>query len=156
MAKVDLYHAADVSVREILLEQLPVRFARAEPNIGLTFLSNLDLATRQSQVIDAMVYEMSSFVLAEKLVDKTVEKKFLVRVHRPASWWQHFKDDVLDRHWLTRWFVRWHPVVYQIEDHEDTLVANFKQYATFPAADIQMPEKYHKGVVVVKEFLTYE
>lgn len=144
-----------VPTETLVLDKLPVRFSRVEDRLGSTFLGELQLTRRRDEMLDGMVYEMSSYVLAEKLVDKIVTKPAFFRVHVHASWWQHFKDEVLDRFWATRWFVRWHPVRFDALDHQETLVANFQQYATFPSADIRTPERYHGGVIIPFERVSY-
>lgn len=110
----------------------------------------------KQQTLDGMVYEINSYVLAEKLADKHVKREavFTHNVVYPASWWQHFKKDVLKKTWLTRWFVNWRPILW-VSDYKSevaTLEVNLKQYATFPSADLVLtPESIHQRFIVPYE-----
>lgn len=148
--------ALELGTELVHLDALKMRVAyAASPDLGMFFRDSLDVRKYQEHTLDKMIYELRACVLAEKLVDKRVEKTAFFSMQRHSSWWQHFKDDVLDRFWLTRWFVRWRPVTFETVESSQTLVADFKQYATFPAADIRTPEGYHKGIVVAKETISW-
>lgn len=146
---------------EILkLDLLPIRYSQIlDPRVGSGVRSSLEFSKYQSMALDKMVYELNTYILAEELVDKHVKRVacFTHNVVYPKTWWQHFKQDVLKKHRLTRWFVKWRPVVHKHEHKFDqaTLEVNLKQYATFPAADLLWtPESIHYGVVVPKEKLS--
>lgn len=136
-----------------VLENLKCRVEQQFEEIGLYTRSSLELKTFQDQFFKNMTYRLGAEVLAEKLVDKTIHERLELSIYYPASWWQHFKQDVLNRFWATRWYVRRWPV-RQVRDYKSkTVTANFKQYATFPAVDIVTPTSYHNGVIVAKEML---
>ncbi len=136
--------------KSLVLHKLQARISYVE-GIGDTIRNSLDFAVWRDHLVDRMVYQLTADVFAEKLAEERIEKTAFFRVDVHASWWQHFKDDVLDRYRLTRWFVRWRPVRFKIVESQQTLVADFKQYALFPAADIVTPESIHRGFVVVQE-----
>lgn len=150
-----------LQTREVLLRKLPVRVEYLmDDRIGLHTRSATELEAFKSEVLDGMVYRLTSTVLAEQVVDKTVSKThtFEHKVVFPRSWWQHFKRDALAKLWLTRWFVNWKPVKYETDYKRETmtLTANFKQYAKFPSADLVLtPESIHHGLVVWHEEVSY-
>lgn len=140
------------------LDLLPIRFSQAiDPKVGSLVRGEMTFGKYRSMSLDRMIHELNTFLLAEKLVDKKVKRVavFTHNVVYPKTWWQHFKQDVLKKHRLTRWFVKWRPVVLKHEHkfEQATLEVDFTQYATFPAADIRTPESIHNGVVVAKENL---
>lgn len=142
---------------EILLTALPVTVEHVlDERIGMYTRSQAELERYRRQALDGMVYKLSSAVLAETLVDKRITRShvFEHKVLYPRSWWQHFKQDVLDKTWLTRWFVDWRPVTYKTEYKREvaTLSADFRQYAKYPAADFVLsPPGAHKHVIVTHE-----
>lgn len=153
MAEYDLH----LQTATLSLDKLPIRYSAAWDNsLGMHFRDSLELSRYQDQFLDRMIYEMSAFVLAEKLVDKTIKKQARLRVYVPASWWQHFRQDVypkLGR--LGRWLLRRKPVRTKEIVKYETLVANFKQYATYPASDLVMaPKEIHKNIIVLKETIS--
>lgn len=57
-------------------------------------------------IMPAMVASLATYVLTDHVLSRTQWA-----VHRvPSSWWQHFKNDVLGAHKITRWFVARYPV----------------------------------------------
>lgn len=151
MAQTELSKSIPLESRRVLVQEI------FDPRIGQHLRSNAEFQRYQEQMLDRLVYRLESFVLSEKLVEKRVVKShvFEHKVRYPRSWWQHFKQDVLDRTRLTRWFVNWKPVKYKTEYKREhaTLQADFRQYATFPAADILTPPSIHHHLVVPSEEL---
>lgn len=145
-----------IETATLTLENRPVRFTHSvDPRIGSHLRDHLEISSWQDHELDRLFYQLESFVLAEKVVEKTVERTGHMMVSYPASWWQHFKQDALAKTWLTRWFVNWRPVGLHDEHRYVTLRADFKRYATFPAADaIRTPEHIHKNVVVFSDEIT--
>lgn len=148
-----------LDTRSITLDKLPISIQHLDDKIGLVLRSSVELERYNHQVLDAMVWKLNAIVLAEKIVEKTIAKShtFEHKVRYPRSWWQHFKQDVLNRTWVTRWIVRWKPVLLHTEYKYEsvTLGADFTQYAKYPAADLVLaPESVHKGHIVVHEELT--
>lgn len=149
--------AIPFETNQILLTSLPITVEHLlDERIGLHVRDRLELEQYQRHTLDGMVYKLSSAVLAEKLVDKRIERThvFEHKVRYPRSWWQHFKQDVLDKTWLTRWFVDWRPVRYETKYKREVarLQADFTQWAKYPAADLVLaPESVHKHIVVPHE-----
>ena len=157
-------HTEDIYQRHEELLTLDKILAHAsyviDPRLGQSFRNDLDLTYQRDYVAARLVANLTSTVLAEKIVDKTIEKQaeFEHKVVYPATWWHHFKNDVLTKTFLTRWFVRWRPVLWKVDYKYETatLTANFKQYAKYPACDyIVAPGEVHKQIIVPHEELTY-
>lgn len=146
-----------VQPRQVTLDALLVRVEHLlDDRIGMHTRSSAELEAYKSQILDGMVYKLSATVLAEKIVDKRITRShvFEHKVIYPRSWWQHFKQDVLDKTWLTRWFVDWRPVKLKAEYKREVarLECNFRQYRKYPAADIVLaPPSVHKNVIVTHE-----
>jgi hypothetical protein len=81
-------------------------------------------------------------------------------VEVPASWFQHLKRDHFPAWWVARWPVRTEVLsetrrkhasktVRHVEEH----TADFTQYAEFPVADIQMPDKYRGPIIMHRSAL---
>lgn len=98
-------------------------------------LHNAEFTTYKDVVLDGMVFNLQTYVLADKLVDKQVSKT----VEVPASWWQHLKQDKL------RFLTRRRPV----KTVKHTFDVDFQQYNTYPKMATKLPKhKYGEPVVV--------
>lgn len=145
-----------LNTSQILLEKRRYTVHEAlDPRIGALTRDSLVFDEWQEHSAYRLVRQLSAYVLSEKLVDKTVSDRRTLSVDIPASWWQHFKLDVLASFNVGRWFVMKRPVRYRTEKREHTFRADFRQWATFPAADVMTPPDVHHYLVVPKEELTY-
>ena len=96
---------------------------------------SLNLEEYIDHMLNAMVYDLRAYVLAEE-VDKRTE---IVHFHidRPATWWDELKFDVLRKHKLSRWFVNRYPV--KTARFSQTKTVTFRKLATYPKANIALP-----------------
>lgn len=103
-----------------------------------TLRSSLELSSYIDCALQRMVYSLEAYVLAEEIDNRTKEVSFQVSI--PKSWWQHFKRDV-----TPRWFVNLFPVRFTVI--KKTKSVTFRKLATFPKANIALPEEL--GSVVI-------
>jgi hypothetical protein len=122
------------------------------------------LATLRTEVWDHlgedgehMVVELSAAVLQHEVAHDRYEVP--VRATRtlqldpePTSWFQVWKRDRLPRDPLGRWLlrhrpVRTRPVTWEVE-YSGTAVVELTRLATYPEADVPMPERFGDPVMV--------
>jgi hypothetical protein len=127
------------------LEQLVARSVQRLPR-DVAYRVEADMFR---DVFDQMVFEVSAYVWAEKLLEQTMVVPFSGAswFDFPSSPWQHFKDRHRAKWWM-RWYVHRWPVFVETHrkeyTHRKTVV--LEQFAKFPACDIRMPEKYGPAV----------
>lgn len=113
-------------------------------------------------------YRLVTAMLEEQLVKKTHTAEVTATAFAeviatatatcPATWWQHLKQDHFPHWFIRRWPVRTEEVVESrgasaTKSNTETVSITFEQYAQFPAAAIQTPEKIRGPIVVVREDL---
>jgi hypothetical protein len=104
-------------------------------------LVNLRLESWKNDVADALVYQLSTYVLAEEVENRTKTVNF----EYPKSWWQMFKQ---------QYFPKWLLKRFPVKTKKDTRLVTFKKYATYPKAPaVAFPEGYG-GKIVYKSFIT--
>lgn len=122
-------------------------------------LQNLRVAARQqlpayvAQTVDAdMVFDhmyqrialqLRACVLGERLGDREHHIPFSY----PASWWQHFKQDVIfQRHWAPNWLRK---RIKPVRSKVVVKVIKFEDYRTYPDAPIAIPpERMGQPVII--------
>lgn len=122
-------------------------------------LQNLRVAARQrlpayvAQTVDAevvfdhmyrqMAFQLRAFVLGEQLGNREHHVPF----SRPASWWQHFKRDVLlPARWIPR---RLRDKLGPVRVTVEVKVLSFEDYRTYPDAPIAIPpERMGQPVII--------
>jgi hypothetical protein len=120
-----------VTRQQKVLEQLKVANRQPLPQF---VADNARFTLDVDHIAGRMTAQMSSYVLAEKLVSETQECAFSF----PASWWQHFKIDCRLWRWVTtarlrhRWPVRMTRTTKSI---------TFQRYRTYPDASLPLPEE---------------
>lgn len=103
-------------------------------------LSTMKFDIIERDVIDALVFELKTEVMTEKLFNRIQKVTFKV----PKSWWQHFKQV-----WFPKWVLRKFPV--RFETHTKKVI--FERYATYPQLPLVFP-KDKIGQIVYKDFVT--
>jgi hypothetical protein len=132
----------DAPVQALATQRITLELQR----VGATIRSSANLETFMTEgLYRELVYRLEAYVLAEKLVgdtyETTVDKlvNFDVPVRRPASWFQHFKQDHLPTI-ARRWPVRYVEELVLVERRVTVPVKmTFERYATYPQADIAVP-----------------
>ena len=111
--------------------------------VGVTLAVNAMLQ-RQDDLgfLDQLTYRLSSYVLSDHLVSDTATAH--AEYETPASWWQAWKQANLD--YLLRRF----PV--RTEKHSVPVEVRFDRYATYPRANIALPEDRLGAPVVFETF----
>lgn len=85
-----------------------------------------------------MLIELTSYVLGQKLPPHEVAETRVVRFERPASWWQHFKQQYAARWWARRLVAR-RPARMVEETERVTLTATWRHMAAYPWTDYVVP-----------------
>lgn len=112
---------------------------------GEFFRDGITVDVSRDGMFDTVAMRMVSYVLSDQLVHECDE----VTVDVPASWWQHFKRDVLSRYRVFRRYVRRHPVEMRTLRN----LVSFDRYRIYPQADVMMPRtpygmpQYHEAIV---------
>ena len=107
---------------------------------GLKFESIID------PMLGGMLYQIKTYILAEEIDHRSKEVRFSVRL--PSSWWQHFKYDK-----FPAWLLHKFPVKY--EEYYQVKTVTFRKYATYPKANILLPDKVGE-LVRYKSFIEEE
>lgn len=90
--------------------------------------------------IRGAVFELEAFVLAEKILDKTVPVHF----NSPTTWWDMFK---------IRFFPEWLLTRFSASYTVTTKCINFKEYATYPQMKkVLTPDE--SGIVRLRSLVT--
>lgn len=123
-------------IDSVRLEQFRVGIRRAIP--WATLRESFTLYEEQDAVLQSMILAVQAYVLAEEIDNRSKRVKFSVSL--PKDWWQHFKYDKFP-HWLLRKF----PVKY--EEYWQVKTVKFRRLATYPKANIIIPDKVGDTVV---------
>lgn len=89
----------------------------------------------EKYVMDRLVYNLTTFVMSERLAPDVVEIVVDAKAEVPASWWQHLKRDHFPQ-WYTR---RW-PVVNEVVVSPYHGSVNIERELTYPASTQILPE----------------
>ncbi len=116
-----------------MLERKRYAVCKMSPRIGHFSRSSLRYDEQEEFEMDRMISRLEMDVLTRKLVDKTYETVETYKL--PTSWWQHLKRD-----YFPEWFKRKWPV--KETEHTVKLKVEFERYATYPEADIEMPNRF--------------
>lgn len=137
---------------ELTIEKIAVSCMRElAPDLLDELAVGAELVVRD--VVQRMLLDLRANVLAEKLVEKTVNVKLErdVGFWFPSSPWQFLKQRYAPNWFVLRWPVR-------TEKHSKYVYANrrvtFKQYATFPYSPLRLPAHYQGRQVVAYEQIT--
>jgi hypothetical protein len=105
-----------------------------------------ELSVWEDYVGDALVVEMTTHVLADKVLDEKVPFTVWVHVEEWASWWQHTKGIHFPT--FSRWLRR--PPRRITRRVSRTVEIVVREYVTFPDADVYPipPRNLGKPVVV--------
>lgn len=128
----------DLLFDTVLLE---LRAVAAQLRVAPSVAALMDLQAHRDAVVGDLIFRLRAYVLSQHLDRHTETASQEVEFRVPASWWQHYKRDVLARHRLTRWFVRWRPARTEVHTRTATLTASWEQYATFPESEIVVDPK---------------
>lgn len=104
-------------------------------------LVNLKFETWKEETINALVYQLSTHILAEEIENRTKTVCF----EHPISWWQMFKQQYFPKYLLKR---------FPIKTEKDTRLVTFKKYATYPKFPAIAFPKDYGGKIVYKTFIT--
>lgn len=118
---------------QILFEKKRYAAQLMDDRIGAMTRSSLRYDENEDFQMDVLVKRVCVEVLTRKLVNKVYEKIEHVKV--PENWWEHWKQDHAPN-WLRK---RW-PVMY--ETKLIPLRVEFERYATYPEADIVLPDRF--------------
>jgi len=110
-----------------------------------TVRDGLRLEGVRDLMLQGMIYQLTTYILAEELEKRTKEVAFTYSV--PKNWWEHLKCSFPD--WLKH---RFPPKLIQ---YEVTKQVTFKKYATYPKANVLFPDKVGK-LVRYKSFIEEE
>ena len=127
----------NLHAHEVVLEE--IRYAvRHDPlHLGAYSAGRVDLR----QLLDPMMFELSTAVLSERLPTEQVtrRRRETIETARFATWWDHWKATYRGRWWMRwrRWSVR-----QLVDTHEIEAVAavNLDRHWTFPRAAVAVPE----------------
>src|ERR1035441_10045169 len=108
-------------ISQRLLERLQVTNRVALPQY---VADNARFSVETDVVGQRLIAQMTSYVLAEKLVSETQDCAWSY----PASWWQHFKRDCRLWHWVTTARVRRR---WPVRMTETTKTITFQRYRTY-------------------------
>lgn len=101
--------------------------------------AGVSLAQAAHLVLDDMVAELRTGVLAEKLPPEKVEHTETVTFEHPDGWWQMFRQQHRDRWWM-RWSTRRWPVRFQKHKKTVRLSVTLTRFHSFPEATVRLPE----------------
>lgn len=104
----------------------------------------------ERHVWDQMLYEMTSYVLAERLAPDTCKMEIKPEFEFPASWWQHLKRDHFPAWFKERWPVRNAVVVRRYVGE-----VRVERHLTYPEASVHLPENQWGSPVYV-ETMSYD
>ncbi len=124
-------------LHKLLLEQIPfvknfVLQGHALQNLNLR--DKTDLHFFKGEVRRA-VYELQTFILAEKLAHDTVPVYFSY----PATWWDAFK-----LRFFFKWLLDKYPVNYTVVVKK----VDFKQYALYPSINEVFPDYPKENIII--------
>lgn len=125
---------------EIVFEKIRSYVTHAT-DLGAAVAGSLELREWEEPILRQMVRQLSAEMLARKLVRDHYSTTRGVDV--PATWWQHLKDDHAPGWLKKRWPVRHKSI--KVDLHID-----FTRYATYPEADVVLPERFGKAVIFEK------
>ncbi len=141
-----------VSQQSVALERLRCTFRGM---VGSNVLDSLGLL----RVLDHTMFELSAYVLSERLPPVEVAQTVRVTDARtvewaaPATWWDHWK--LAHRgSWWAGWFVRLRPaaVVWRKNTvhmaKNVTLTVNLDRYRSYPHSNLRLPDSMGDAVLV--------
>ena len=107
-----------------------VRLDLRKVGATLALSARLERYETPERLLAELTYRLTSYVLSDHLVSDTATAH--AEYETPATWWQAWKQANLD--YLLRWF----PV--RTEKHSAPVEVRFDRYATYPRANIALPE----------------
>jgi len=130
-----------VTENQILLDSVKVGMSKL---VGRFVLESTNIRTHNNPPgLDGMLVEMYTSILARKLVEDRYKDSKVIEV--PATWFQHLKQDHAPAWFKERYPVKLTPITV-------TLSVVFDRYATYPKADVPMPD--HMGPMVIREVVS--
>ena len=131
----DPYLISGPSFDTVTLERLKVGTQR---HTGATVAQSIELRRYEDKIVGDLVYELTAYVLAEKLprVEESSSKSYFYEI--PASWFQHLKQTIYRWRRLS-WLERRWPARYETHERKATLTVNLERYRTYPKADVVLP-----------------
>lgn len=119
---------------EVMLQRLKVA---TQQTISPSVAQSMKLDTWRDELLDALVYQLRAYVLAQHLDKHTEQRTEVVEFEVPDGWRQQWKQDHHDAAgWVIRWLARRRPVRTRTLSRRVTLSATWDQYAAFPEATI--------------------
>jgi len=123
-----------------VLERL--KFASAQAVDGEFFRDSLAFGASEDRLFGNMLFRLRAEVLADKVASGTEVASISV----PATWWDHFKQDVALRKWpLPAWLRQKITVSIRMTRH--TADVDFTRYRTYPECNILFPKEYGRSNV---------
>lgn len=118
-----------LKMTELILEKVKIGLQREFPAFAksLKFDINEYFAGR-------IIADFRGYLLGEKVLDEKIVKEY------PASWWQHFKQDVLK--------------LKKIKYNQ--IKINIKEYRTYPHININVPDEWGAPIIhqqIEQEFI---
>jgi hypothetical protein len=146
MSDGDVYNGpmGDYTLHKLLLEQIHIKKDFALQGHALHNLRLREQTDRDYLVgkVRQSVYELETYVLAEKLAHDVVPVYFSY----PATWWEAFK-----LRFYPKWYLDKHPILYT----GVTKKVDFKQYALYPSINKVFPD-YPKDRIIIQSLTAIE
>lgn len=115
----------------------------------LETLGRSELTTYYDSILDRMVVDLNTSILAEKLEPKIIEDFRTKVIYIPLTWWQFFKDQYSHRWWLG-WFVKRYPVKTRKVKWDVAFKVRVEPMILFPHAETPSPNDSVRYVNILK------
>jgi len=119
------------NIEEVDLIKLPISATEALDAYTIV-KHHLELETFYDAMIEALVYHIKTYILAEEVDNRSKVIRFTYNF--PSNWWQHFRAQV-----FPRWLLKRFPI--KLTEYTKVKRVTFRKYATYPKANIVFPDK---------------
>jgi len=143
----------EVEVAEKWYEYVKVSTQRALPFADLMGLTEPEAAVTINEELRALIIQMRAHIITERLEPKTISRRKFVRVSVPATWWDHFKRDYMNRWWFPDKLFK--PPVNKTIVANATFKVEVNPMLMFPQADVPTPSmlgKPYKAYMIRESF----
>lgn len=134
-----------IKVDKILFEQIKFGVRKVLSNSQFLFMKDAYLETYVDYLVDDLVLNLTASVQSQKMFEENIVVELQIEFKKPASWWQHFKQDIFPK-WMQKKF----PVRYEIVVEKRNKTICLKGYKTFPYSSYQVPKEFGQFFVYEK------